>query len=69
MSDTAHEAEALTLRAFLLPFYRERLVSVLTTKKRTREITSAGRLLICIPGRLAYHDGEERDDKTLLERP
>lgn len=31
--------------------------------------SSMGVLLICIPGRLAYHEGEELHDRTVLHRP
>ena len=30
---------------------------------------SMGALVICIPGRLAYHEGEERHDRNVLHRP
>jgi len=30
--------------------------------------SSMGALVICIPGRLAYHEGEERHDRNLLSR-
>jgi hypothetical protein len=126
------EAEEQTLRAFVVGERRQRLISVLRTKKRASEVGyalshrpmwdprfvipiapgeqhaeaieqllrasgaplacrvlggrldgeefeldaalrdivgfSAGCLVICIPGRLAYHEGEERNDRVILRR-
>jgi hypothetical protein len=30
---------------------------------------SIGALVICIPGQLAYHEGEEPGDRNILHRP
>src|SRR4051812_38143379 len=128
------EAEEMTLRSFVVAHRRDRLASVVRTKKRYHELTSwlahghpwdarwvtrvpvadqrpeaverilrshgapdechvlggdsgtdgkefplrdaldrivgssAGALVICIPGRLAYHEGEERHDRNVLYR-
>jgi hypothetical protein len=135
MEITGLEAEELTLRAFVVAHRRDRLASVVRTKKRYRELEGwlshgaawdprwvtpvpvaeqdagaierilrslgapddchvlcgaggvdgkdlplrnaldlvvgsiCGTLVICIPGRLAYHEGEERHDRNILHRP
>jgi hypothetical protein len=135
MEITGLEAEEVTLRAFVVAHRRDRLASVVRTKKRYRELVGwlshaaqwdprwvspvpvaeqqpdaierilrslgapdechvlggaggidgqdlplfealdfvvgsiCGTLVICIPGRLAYHEGEERNDRNVLHRP
>jgi hypothetical protein len=135
MESSGLEAEELTLRSFVIESRRNRLASVVWTKKRYLELVgwlahghpwdprwatrlavadqqpdaverilkahgapdrchvlggssemdgknfglrdaldlvvgcSMGVLVICVPGQLAYHEGEERHDRNVLHRP